>query len=48
VAIERDADSLLLFCDQVITLEDGILLGRTSPLAAMHELRQVTPLDHAR
>jgi ABC-type multidrug transport system ATPase subunit len=48
VAIERDADSLLLFCDQVITLADGILLGRASPLAAMHELSQVAPLDHAR
>lgn len=48
VAIERDADSLLLFCDQVITLADGILLGRASPLAAMHEISQVAPLDHAR
>lgn len=48
VAIERDADSLLLFCDQVITLANGILLGRASPLAAMHELSQVAPLDHAR
>jgi ABC-type multidrug transport system ATPase subunit len=48
VAIERDADSLLLFCDQVITLADGILLGRASPMAAMHELSQVAPLDHAR
>jgi ABC-2 type transport system ATP-binding protein len=33
VAIERDADSLLLFCDQVIVLADGILLGRGSPPA---------------
>ncbi len=30
VAIERDADSLLLFCDQVIVLSDGILLGRAA------------------
>jgi branched-chain amino acid transport system ATP-binding protein len=48
VAIDRDADSLLLFCDQVITLADGILLGRTSPLAPMYELSQLSPLDHAR
>lgn len=33
VAIERDADSLLLFCDQVIVLADGILLGRGSTQA---------------
>lgn len=48
VAIERDVDSLLLFCDQVITLADGILLGRASPLAATHDLSPVAPLDHAR
>jgi len=46
VAIERDADSLLLFCDQVIMLEDGILLGRASP--PVYELSQLSPLDHAR
>lgn len=48
VAIERDADSLLLFCDQVITLADGILLGRASAPAPVHELSHVAPLDHAR
>ena len=48
VAIERDSDSLLLFCDQVIMLDDGILLGRGSPPAPVHELSQVAPLDHAR
>lgn len=48
VAIERDADSLLLFCDQVIMLADGILLGRASPPTPVHELSQVAPLDHAR
>lgn len=48
VAIDRDADSLLLFCDQVITLADGILLGRTSPPAPVYELSQLSPLDHAR
>ena len=48
VAIERDADSLLLFCDQVITLADGILLGRVSPPTPMYELSQAAPLDHAR
>lgn len=29
VAIEHDAESLLLFCDQVIMLTDGILLGQS-------------------
>ena len=48
VAIERNADSLLLFCDQVITLADGILLGRASPPAPVYELSQLSPLDHAR
>jgi ABC-type multidrug transport system ATPase subunit len=48
VALERDADSLLLFCDQVIMLDEGILLGRASPLTPVHELTQVAPLDHAR
>jgi ABC-2 type transport system ATP-binding protein len=48
VAIERDADSLLLFCDQVIMLTDGILLGRASPPTPMYELTKVAPLDHAR
>lgn len=47
VAVERDAESLLLFCDQVIMLTDGILLG-ASPAAPMHEVGQVPPLDHAR
>jgi ABC-type multidrug transport system ATPase subunit len=48
VAIERDSDSLLLFCDQVIMLADGILLGRASPPTPVYELSQVSPLDHAR
>ncbi len=48
VAIERDADSLLLFCDQVIMLADGILLGRAAPPATVYEFSQVQPLDHAR
>jgi ABC-type multidrug transport system ATPase subunit len=45
VAVERDADSLLLFCDQVLMLTDGLLLGRPSPPALVHKLGQVPPLD---
>jgi ABC-2 type transport system ATP-binding protein len=49
VAIGRDADSLLLCCDQVITGGYGMLLGRAVlPDPAMHEFGRVPPADHAR
>ncbi len=49
VVLGREADALLLCCDQVIVLADGIALGRSAlPAAPVHELGQVTPLDQAR
>jgi len=48
VAVGHDADALLLCCDQLIVLADGIVIGRALPAPAMHELGEVSPLDHAR
>jgi ABC-type multidrug transport system ATPase subunit len=49
VATGQDADALLLFCDQVLMLTNGIVVGRRSlPAAAMDELIERPPFDHAR
>ncbi len=49
VAIGQDADALLLFCDQVLILTGGIVMGqRRLPAAAVHEIIERPPFDHAR
>jgi ABC-type multidrug transport system ATPase subunit len=49
VATGQDADALLMFCDQVLILTNGIVVGRRSlPATAMHELIERPPFDHAR
>jgi ABC-2 type transport system ATP-binding protein len=48
VAIGRDADALLLCCDQLIALDDGIVMGPSVlPAPALHEIGEVPPFDHA-
>ena len=49
VATGQDADALLLFCDQVLMLTNGIVVGRRSlPAAAVHEIIERPPFNHAR
>jgi ABC-2 type transport system ATP-binding protein len=49
VALGRHADALLLFCEQILTIADGQVVGQISlPPAAMHKITQLPPFDHAR
>jgi ABC-type multidrug transport system ATPase subunit len=44
VALGRDADTLLLFCDQIAILSGGVLIGL--PPAAVHQVGELATLDH--
>jgi ABC-type multidrug transport system ATPase subunit len=49
VVIGRDADTMLLCCDQVITEADGIVLGQYPlPPSSVHKIAKIPPFDHAR
>jgi ABC-2 type transport system ATP-binding protein len=49
VALGSDTDAMMLFCDQLLTLADGRVIGPALlPAAAVHEVSQVPPFDHAR
>jgi ABC-type multidrug transport system ATPase subunit len=49
VVIGRDADTMLLCCDQVIAEADGIVLGQYPlPPASEHKIAKMPPFDHAR
>jgi ABC-2 type transport system ATP-binding protein len=49
VVIGRDADTMLLCCDQVVTEADGIVLGQYPlPPASVHKIAKMPPFDHAR
>jgi ABC-2 type transport system ATP-binding protein len=48
VALGQDADTLLLFCDQLAILSGGVLIGQPPclPPAAVHQVVEVTAPDH--
>ena len=49
VVIGRDADTMLLCCDQVVAEADGIVLGQYPlPPASVHKIAKMPPFDHAR
>ncbi|HUC56075.1 MAG TPA: hypothetical protein VMA95_01640 [Streptosporangiaceae bacterium] len=49
VVIGKDADTMLLCCDQVVTEDDGIVLGQYPlPPASVHKIAKIPPFDHAR
>jgi ABC-type multidrug transport system ATPase subunit len=49
VVIGRDADTMLLCCDQVVSEADGIVLGQYPlPPASVHKIAKIPPFDHAR
>ncbi len=49
VVIGRDADTMLLCCDQLVCEADGIVLGQYPlPPASVHKFAKLPPFDHAR
>jgi ABC-2 type transport system ATP-binding protein len=49
IVIGRDADTMLLCCEQVVTEDDGIVLGQYPlPPASVHKIAKMPPFDHAR
>jgi ABC-2 type transport system ATP-binding protein len=55
IALGQDAGALLLFCDQLLALTAGLVVGpgreprpRKLPPAPVHEVTKLPPFDHAR